>query len=74
MERNNGWGLGLMSEEGLESLHKLVRRYRLTAARKTCLDAAIEDIFTRLLIRSDSRVYPVLDMSIIIHPGIAMVW
>ena len=56
MKRNGGWGLGLMSEEGLEALHKLVRRYRLTNARKTSLGDAIEDIFVRLMIRSDPKV------------------
>ena len=56
MERNGSRGLGHLSEEGLEALHKLVRRYRLTNARKTSLSDAIQDIMTRLLIRSDPTV------------------
>ena len=50
---NQGFGLGLISEEGLEAVHKLVRRFRELGARKTCLDDNIQDVFTHLFIRSD---------------------
>ena len=56
MQRNGGRGLGLLSEEGLEALHKLVRRYRLSHARKSSLKAALMDIMVRLTIRADPYV------------------
>ena len=56
MELNGGRGLGMLSEEGLETIHKLLRRYRETRARKTSLDDNLKDVFHLLLLRSDPRV------------------
>ena len=56
MQRNGGFGLGLLSEEGLEALHKLLRNYRETRARKTCLRDQIEDVFLLLFLQSDPRI------------------
>jgi hypothetical protein len=46
--RMNGmYGMGDLSEEGLETLHKLVRRFRKMLARKTnLLDNLTDGIFT----------------------------
>ena len=53
---NQGFGLGLVSEEGLEAIHKLVRRFRELGARKTSLEDNIQDVFTHLFIRSDPTI------------------
>ena len=50
---NGGFGLGEWSEEGLETLHKLVRRFRERLARKTSLKDNLTDVAKHLLIRSD---------------------
>jgi hypothetical protein len=53
---NHGFGLGMISEEGLEAIHKLVRRFRELSARKTSLEDNIQDVFTHLFIRSDPTI------------------
>jgi hypothetical protein len=53
---NQGYGLGMVSEEGLEALHKLVRCFRELGARKTSLEDNIQDVFTHLFIRSDPTI------------------
>ena len=56
MQANECCGLGMLSEEGLESLHKYVRRFRDILARKTSLRANLSDVFTHLWVRSDPVV------------------
>jgi hypothetical protein len=52
--RMNGmYGMGDLSEEGLETLHKLVRRFCKMLARKTNLLDNLTDVFAHLWIRSD---------------------
>ena len=53
---NGGLGLGEWSEEGLETIHKLVRRFREMLARKTSLKDNLTDVAKHLLIRSDPIV------------------
>lgn len=48
---NGGYGLGNLSEEALECLHKLVRRFRSLLARKTNLRDNLIDVFRHLFIR-----------------------
>ena len=58
--------MGMLSEEGLETLHKHLRRFRETRARKTCLNDNLKDVFHLLLLRSDPQVralYPKLHCS-----------
>jgi hypothetical protein len=45
---NSDFGLGKYSEEGLEALHKLVRRFREHCARKNSLEANLQDTFMHL--------------------------
>ena len=44
IELNDGYGLGQMSEQGLEGLNKLVRRFSERYARQRSLDANITDV------------------------------
>jgi hypothetical protein len=53
---NKGCGLGTESEEGLETLHKYVRRFRSLLARKNSLADNLKDAFTHLWVRSDPVV------------------
>jgi len=53
---NSDYGLGKFSEEGLEALHKLVRRFRERCARKISLEANLQDTFMHLWIRSDPTI------------------
>ena len=46
---NEGRGLKVYSEEGLESCNKHIRRYRELLARKTNFEDNIRDAFVRLL-------------------------
>jgi hypothetical protein len=48
---NDNFGLGNLSEESLESVHKLVRRFRSLLARKTSLLDNLRDVFKHLWIR-----------------------
>ena len=50
---NEGFGLGALSEEGLESTNKHVRRYLEVLARKTSSTDELSDVFSRLLERSN---------------------
>ena len=56
MRANDCCGLGMLSEEGLESLHKYVRRFRDILARKTSLRDNLADVFAHLWVRSDPLV------------------
>ena len=53
IKMNDNYGLGAFSEEGLESTHKLVRRFRSLLARKTSLSDNLRDVFKHLWIRTD---------------------
>ena len=53
---NDNYGLGSLSEEGLEATHKLIRRYRSLLARKTSLSDNLRDVFKHLWTRSDPVV------------------
>ena len=50
---NGGYGMGDFSEEGLETIHKYVRRYRELLARKNNLFNNIYDTWRALMVRSD---------------------
>ena len=50
---NNGLGLEMLSEEGLESSNKLIRRYRELLSRKFNFNDNIKDVFTRMICQSD---------------------
>ena len=50
---NDGHGMKVFSEEGLESCNKLIRRYREPLARKTSFSHNCKDIFLRLLSQSN---------------------
>ena len=56
MAKNGEYALGFFTEEGLEALHKFVRRYRLTHARKCGLEENIHDVFSRLYLQSDPQI------------------
>lgn len=56
MELNDSHGLGELSEEGLECMHKLVRRFRSMLARKTNLADNLRDVFMHLWLRSDPKI------------------
>ena len=49
---NNGYGLGELSEEALESNNKFIRNYASSRARKTSPDEQCFDVMARLLERS----------------------
>ncbi len=53
IQQNGGFGLGALSEEGLEATHKLVRRFRALLSRKTSLEDNLYDVFKHLWVRSD---------------------
>ena len=53
---NDNFGLGSLSEEGLEATHKLIRRFRSILARKTSLSDNLRDVFKHLWTRSDPLV------------------
>ena len=56
VERNDGYGLGSLSEEALESTNKHIRRYLETLSRKTSPVDQMSDVMNRLLERSDPFV------------------
>ena len=56
IELNDNFGLGMLTEEGLEALHKLLRRYRERRARKCSLISNIFDVFRHLFLRSDPKI------------------
>ena len=43
----------MLSEEGLESSNKLIRRYRERLSRKFNFNDNIKDVFTRMICQSD---------------------
>ena len=53
IDLNDGYGLGQMSEQGLEGLNKLVRRFSERFARQKSLDANIADVIHRLQVLSN---------------------
>ena len=56
VQANGGYGLGHYSEELLETLHKKIRNYRESLARKTSLQDNLEDVFRHLFIQSDPSI------------------
>ena len=48
-----GFGMGSFSEEGLETIHKFVRRFRELLARKNNLFNNLFDVWRALIVRSD---------------------
>ena len=50
---NDGYGMGNFSEEGLETLHKMIRRFRELLARKNNLFLNLFDVWRVLMVRSD---------------------
>ena len=56
IEANNGWSIGVLSEEALESNNKFVRRYLERFSRKTSPIQQLTDTMSRLLERSDPEV------------------
>ncbi|KAI6658404.1 hypothetical protein LOD99_15206 [Oopsacas minuta] len=52
-DHNDGFGLEDLSEEGLESCNKLVRRYRERLSRKFSFEDNVKDVFVRLISQSD---------------------
>ena len=60
---NNGFGLGELTEEGLEAQHKLIRHFKNILTQKTSLDESIMDVFNYLwarndpIVRSRGRIY-----------------
>jgi hypothetical protein len=64
---NGGHGLGLYSEEGLEALHKYVRRFKERLSKKSSLKDNLTDTHGHLWIRSDPIIRlkpPVLECSL----------
>ena len=53
IELNDGYGLGLMSEQGLEGINKLVHRYSERYARQNNLLNNIQDVVNRLQVLSN---------------------
>ena len=56
IERNDGFGLGNFTEQGSEGTNKYIRRYSERGARQTSLQANIEDVMQKLIVRSDPVV------------------
>ena len=53
---NDGYGLGELSEEGLEAANKHIRKFLETHARKTSPQDQMVDVMSRLLERSHPMV------------------
>ena len=53
---NDGYGLGSLSEEGLEAANKHIRRFLETHSRKTSPEEQMVDVMNRLLERSHPNV------------------
>ena len=53
IDANDGYGLGQMTEQGLESVNKLVKRYSERFARQISLGANITDVMHRLQVLSN---------------------
>ena len=56
IERNDGFGLGILDESGMESCNKIVRSIRTKLSRKCSQDANLKDIINRLWVMSDPGV------------------
>lgn len=54
---NDGQGLGMLSEEGLESNNKDIRNYLQFLCRKSSAKEQLTDVMCRLLERSDPVIY-----------------
>ncbi|KAI6647514.1 hypothetical protein LOD99_8779 [Oopsacas minuta] len=50
---NDGYGLEQLSEEGLESSNKLLRRFRERLSRKFSFEENLKDVFSRIICQSD---------------------
>ena len=53
---NSNYGLGALSEEGIESVHKMIRRFREHGARKSGLRENLEDTFRHWWIQTDPKI------------------
>ena len=53
---NADYGLGNLSEEGLESSHKMVRRFRQLGARKSGLKENLIDVYCHWWAQSDGKI------------------
>ena len=53
---NGDYGLGNLSEEGLESCNKMVRKFREHGARKTGLKESLIDVFCHWWVQSDGKI------------------
>ena len=53
---NGDYGLGTLSEEGLESSNKMIRRFRDLGARKIGLRENLIDVFSHLWAQSDGKI------------------
>ena len=53
---NSNYGLGDLSEEGLETTNQMVRRFRAHGARKTGLRDCLVDIYSHWWVQSDARI------------------
>lgn len=56
IERNDGFALGSLSEEGLEATNKFIRRFLELLSRKTCPIDQMRDVMGRLLERSNPHI------------------
>lgn len=54
--QNTPLPIGKLSEEALETTHKVIRRFRKHHARNTSRVKTNEDVFKRLLINSDPKI------------------
>ena len=63
ISRNDGYGLGSLSEECLESNNKDIRNYLQFLSRKTSPIAQMTDVMSRLLERSDPRILQLVSKS-----------
>ena len=53
---NSDYGLGNLSEEGLESCNKMVRRFQDLGARKMSLKESLTDVYTHWWVQSDGII------------------
>ena len=53
---NSDYGLGNLSEEGLESCNKMIRKFRVLGSRNMGLKETIRDMFTHWWIQTDGRI------------------
>ena len=56
IRKNEGNGLGILSEGGLEASNKLLRNIRIDQARKVSQETNLQDCISKLWVRSDPEV------------------